>query len=97
VTTVVATAFELTASFQESNALYSIDTMINVAQVVFVTFSLFINCSTTFIMALKAWCVPIYGVFQKHFTDCLNYDTMCAYMQDIPKVVDGNRDWYSNP
>ena len=67
-TTVAVTAFDLTARSRGYSSIYSIDTIINVAQVVFVTFSLIINCSTTFIIALKAWCVPIYGVFRN--LDC---------------------------
>jgi hypothetical protein len=56
--TVAMTATELTMRFRGYN-VYSIDTIINISQVVFVTFSLFINFSATSIIARKAWCVPV--------------------------------------
>ena len=68
--TVAVRAIELTMRSREDNGVYSIDTIINIAQVVLVAFSLFINFSATSIIALKTWCVPRLWCLPKHFIDC---------------------------
>jgi hypothetical protein len=63
-----------------------------------IALSLLVNIFATSIIALKAWCVHVYGVFEKYFVDCaLIGDTTFAWIQEIPQVADGKRDWYPNP
>ena len=56
-------------------------TMIDGTQLTHMTLSLLINISATSIIALKAWCVRIYGAFEKHIVDCgLIDDTTRLYI-----------------
>jgi hypothetical protein len=56
-----------------------LDNTVNIIQVAQMTLSLIINIYATSIIALKAWCVSIHGIFGKHFVDrTLINDTMCA-------------------
>ena len=55
--------------------------------------SLLINIFATSIIALKAWCVHVHGVFRIQFLGCaLIDDMMRMYIQEIPQVADGKRD-----
>jgi hypothetical protein len=58
------------------------------------TLSLLINIAATSIIALKAWCVCVYGDF---VDGALIDDTTRAYMKEIPQVVDGKWDGCPNP
>jgi hypothetical protein len=59
-------------------------------QMAYIALSLLVNIFATSIIALKAWCVHVYGVFDKYFVDCaLIGDTTCGCIQEIPQVADG--------
>ena len=61
---------------------------IGATQVAHLTFSLLINIYATSIIALKAWCVIVGGVFKEHIVDfALVGDVTRAYIQEIPQVA----------
>jgi hypothetical protein len=72
--------------------------MSDIAQVVPLTLSLFINIFATSIIARKAWYVRVHGVFGKYIVDCILVgDTTCMYIKEIPQATHGKRDQYPNP
>jgi hypothetical protein len=78
--------------------IYISGSIISITQIAHIALSLLVNIFATSIIALKAWCVHVHVVFDKYFVDCaLIDDTTCAYIQEIPQVADGKRDWYPNP
>ena len=63
-----------------------------------IALSLLVNIFATSIIALKAWCVHVYGIFEKYFVNrALIGDTTCGCIQEIPQVADGKRYRDSNP
>jgi len=84
-TTIVLRAIELSPddnTLQKYNRLIH---TINATQVTHLTFSLLINIYATSVIALKAWCVIVGGVFKEYIVDFALMDDMTyAYMQEIP-------------
>jgi uncharacterized protein YybS (DUF2232 family) len=96
---VAASAIQILSLSKHEDKIFIIATHIDtITQVAHLTLSLLINIFATSIIALKAWCVRIYGVVGKYFVDCaLIDDAMCTYKQEIPQVADGKRDRDPNP
>jgi hypothetical protein len=89
----------LASKHEDSQTVFSVSDVINITQVAHLTLSLLINTFATSIIALKAWCVLVDGVFRKYFVECafIDDDATCAYVQEIPPVADGKRNGYQNP
>ena len=89
---------ELFHHWHNTQSLIHLLWLLNITQVAHLAFSLSINIYATSVIALKAWCVHVDGVFEKHFVDFALIDHMTrAYIQEIQQVADGKRDRCPNP
>jgi hypothetical protein len=63
----------LLVSKNEDNGIpFTVYHMIDIGQVAHLTLSLLTNIFATSIIALKTWCVRVYGGFGKYFVVCLD-------------------------
>jgi hypothetical protein len=66
---------------REDPQLSLVNHILEITQVATLTFSLLINIFATSIIALKTWCVGVYGVIGKYFAQCaLIDDATCVHI-----------------
>ena len=94
-TTVVLRNIELFYNWHSTQSLLHLLSLLNVTQLAHLAVSLSINIYATSIIALKAWCVHVDGVFlrEKSVDSALIDHMTCAYIQEIQQVTDAKRDW----
>jgi hypothetical protein len=96
-TTIVLRDFSIFHHWKSTPSLIHLLSLLNIAQIAHLAFSLATNVCATSIIALKAWCVHVNAVFQKNSFTSTWLTISRAYIQEVQQVVDGKRVGCPNP